>query len=243
MQAVLTDQCLIHLHLPRTGGTTLRKLLLPQLLKRISPDQVFLVDNGHEHDCLSGSFTKLVALAPQRRAKLRFISGHMPPTIIDLVPDPVAFTVMRCPVDRALSDYWYCYHTTENPAHAEARRLGPVDFCAMGCSQASNGQARYLSGAAFERVTPSDNDLLLRAQSTLRRLCYSGTFENFKETLEAIAVIAGVTSPNWSGNWNSAERIWPTPRLERTKIADLNRVDAVLYTAASQGQFNVSVGR
>lgn len=169
MEAAPPEACLVHLHLPRTGGTSLRKSLLPRLIAQVSPDRAFLVDMAPESGCAAGSFADLEALPSGRRERLRFVSGHMPPRILDLLPCAVAFTILRSPVDRALSDYWYCYHERTSSAHEAARRLGPAEFCAAGFSQAANGQARYLSGAAFDGTAPDESELFCRALATLKK--------------------------------------------------------------------------
>jgi hypothetical protein len=159
----------------------------------------------------------------------------MPSTVIDLIPNPVTLTILRSPVDRALSDYWYCYHETKSPAHAEARRLHPAAFCAAGFSQASNGQARYLSGSAFEGITLPEEELLQRALRVLERLDYIGTWENFRSTLEDVATFVGVSNLDASLRLNPAKRMLQTSCTDRMKIAAANRVDAALYTVATRG--------
>lgn len=235
------DACLVNLHLPRTGGTTLRQLLLPRLLKRIRPDQIFLVDMGPESDSRAGTFADLAALSHSQRAKLRFICGHMPPDVMDLVPKPVGFAVMRSPLDRALSLYWYCYHATDNPAHEAARQMGPAAFCTGGFGHASNGQARYLSGAAFESVVPPDDELLSRAQIVFDRLAYVGTWEAFPQTLNDIATLAGVPRLDAATRLNGAKRLRQATPEECAEILAYNRVDATLYAAALQRQAASSV--
>jgi hypothetical protein len=164
------DLCLVHLHLPRTGGTTLRHALLPLLLEQIRPDQIFLVDIGPEHSCRSGSLSDLRALPAQERNRLRFVTGHFPLSAIEYLPASVPFAVIRSPVDRALSDYWYSYHESANPAHSAARSMSAAAFCAAGFGHARNGQARYLSGMAFEEGSPDNEELYVQAQQALGKL-------------------------------------------------------------------------
>ncbi len=234
IRAVPADACLVYLHLPRTGGTTLRKLLLPRLLEQIPPDRAFLVDMPSEFECPAGSFAALEAMPWKWRKRLRFVAGHLPPRVLDLLPAPSAFTILRSPVDRALSDYWYCYHEPANPAHAAARALGPGEFCASGFSQASNGQARYLSGAVFEEGELREEDLFRRALNTLERLRYVGIFEAFRKAAADIGALSGVADFEAAERMNSAERMASVSAEERERIAACNRVDGALHDWAQR---------
>src|ERR1700728_4664633 len=142
------ESCIVLLHIPRTGGTTLRRLLLPRLLRRMQPEEIFLIDIGPEYGCRTGSFADLAALDPHVRGQLRFVTGHMSPAVADLVQQPLLATVVRDPVERALSDYWYSFHEPSNAAHAKARELSEVEYVARAYGQSRNGHARYLSGVA-----------------------------------------------------------------------------------------------
>ena len=127
----------------------------------------FSRDIGPERSCRAGSLSDLrrslgagaepVAVRYRTHAAFRY---RMPsPSLI--------FAVMRSPIDRALSDYWYCYHESADPAHSAARSMSAGAFRASGFSNGPNGQARYLSGAAFEGGTPEDEELYARAQRTM----------------------------------------------------------------------------
>lgn len=236
MRSASPRACLVHMHLPRTGGTALRRLLLPRLLERISPSRVFLVDMGPEYDCLTGSVADLEAMPRNSRRRLRFVAGHLPPRVLDLLPRPVPFTFLREPVERAVSEYWYCYHDPANPAHDAARRLGPADFFAAGFSNAGNAQARYLSGSAFEDGALSEEELLRRALNVLENLHYIGVFESYPQAIADVAALAGLPPPDAGTRWNSAERNFCVSDHERERIAACNRVDAALHSWARQGR-------
>lgn len=232
MGNVLAGACLVHLHLPRTGGTSLRRALLPRLVARMPPDRVFLVDMPPENGCSAGSFSELEALPPRERKRLRFVVGHLPPHVLEILPRFCAFTVLRSPVERALSDYWYCYHEPTNPAHEAARRLSPAEFCAAGYGQAANGQARYLSGVAFDGSAPTEARLFRRALTVLRKVHYVGLFEALPRAMADIAGLAGVARFGASERLNAAKRVAPVSAAERERIAFCNRVDQALHAWA-----------
>jgi hypothetical protein len=139
---------------------------------------------------------------------------------------------MRSPVDRALSDYWYCYHESANPAHFAARSMSAAAFCAAGFGQARNGQAKYLSGVAFEKGSPEDEELYVRAQQALGKLDYVGLFETFEQTLDDIADLAGVRKLDAAVRINVAERTVTPTAEELTILRAENRIDQALYETA-----------
>jgi hypothetical protein len=220
--------CLIHFHIPRTGGTTLRHLLLPALLERVSRDAIYLIDTGPEYGARSGSFQEFEALSARDRGRIRFVSGHVPLRIADLVPAPLMFTVVRDPVERALSDYWHCFHAADNSAHAMARRLSVAAFVAGGFGQAKNGHARYLSNIAFSGEQIDDDQLFARAMSGLQRMCYVGRYENLKETATTICDIAGLPRNAQLPHLQRAPRLAEVSPSDLQRIADGNRVDTAL---------------
>src|SRR5271165_3234705 len=150
------DRCLIHFHIPRTGGTWFRQSLIQHLLKLYNPAQIFFVGGCPEWNCASGSYQDLLSLSLRARSRLRLITGHMPIDVLDKFQDCYRVTVLRDPLERCISDYWYCYEEQKNPAHAAARTLSPAEFCLGGFGQARNGQARYLSGIVFSPAAIGD---------------------------------------------------------------------------------------
>ena len=113
-----------------------------------------------------------------------------------------------------------------------ARTLGPAEFCVAGFGQASNGQARYLSGAAFDGTAPTEEELFRRALAALERVHYVGIFEAFRQSVADVAALAGVAQFDPTDRMNSAERISPVSPADRERIAACNRVDAALHAWA-----------
>lgn len=223
------DHCIVHVHIPRTGGTTLRNWLLPRLLEHLSPAEIYLVDIGPEHGCRTGSIADLVALGERQRRRLRFVTGHVAPAVAELVGRPVLATLVRDPVERALSDYWYCFHEPSNPAHAKARELSELEFVARGFGQSRNGHARYLSGVAISGEQISDEALFARAKHGLDRMDYVGIFEQLDDAVDDLCELAGVERSGALPWLNEAARLRPASGHDRRLIAAHNWVDSALY--------------
>ena len=186
------DSCIVLVHIPRTGGTTLRRLLLPRLLRRMCPEEIFLIDIGPEYGCRTGSLADLAALDPHVRQELRFVTGHMSPAVADLVRRPLVATVVRDPVERALSDYWYTFHEPSNAAHPMAHEYSEVEYVARAFGQSRNGHARYLSGVAFSGEMMEDEVLFTRAKAGLDRVDYVGLFEQLDDVVDDLCTLAGL---------------------------------------------------
>lgn len=224
-------RCFIHFHIPRTCGTWLRQSLIAELVKTCEPDQIFFVDGGPEWGCSFGPYRDLLEMDEGKRSRLRFVAGHMPTSVLGLFDQPFSFTIMREPTDRALSDYWYSYHTVENPAHPFARRLSPAEYCRQGFGQARNGHARYLADVAISGEQLSDAELLRRGARTLAHLNLVGLYGHLAPFLSTLEETIG-TRISMSGERNEMARLRPPTDEELKVIRESNAVDYALYEIA-----------
>jgi hypothetical protein len=95
MQA-LRDRALFFLHLPKTAGTSLRELLSC----RFAPTDILAFLRSDSRELLS---RKLASVG-----RHRFVHGHMPYALVDRFERrPFVLTVLRDPVDRAVSAFHY----------------------------------------------------------------------------------------------------------------------------------------
>jgi hypothetical protein len=222
------ERCLIHFHIPRTGGTWLRQSLIQHLLKTRSPDQIFFVGGVPEWGCAFGTYQDLLSLSPEARSRLRLVTGHMPIGVLDLFQDAYSVTVMRDPLERSISDYWYCFRAEENPAHASARALSLVEFCIRGFSQARNGQARYLSGGVFSSETIEGDEMLRRAKTKLARFDLVGILDDICPFLNNLEML-GLRGMKTNGFSNKAARCRQLSAQEISTLKNANLIDYELY--------------
>ena len=222
---------LIHFHIPRTGGTWLRNCLLNHFYSVCNPDRIFVVEEDSEGNMTSMNYQKLESLNRRQRAFLRYVTGHMPIRILDLFDKAFSFTTLRHPVQRALSDYWYCYHTAENPAHRLARTLSPGDFCRLGYGQASNGIARYLSGAAYSDEPMEQSELRKKAMERLHQYDLVGLQEDLPSVLTALPIPYRQESTQ-PGRLNAAKRRKRPTVEDIEKITEYTLVDFEIYHCA-----------
>jgi hypothetical protein len=106
---------LVLLHIPKTAGTALRRALDPLF----APDElahIYLPPGGIP-------MTAFTALPEEQRAGLRFVAGHFPWGIHELLPRPVQYvTVLRDPVERVRSLY---DHLRARPLPGGRRAIDP----------------------------------------------------------------------------------------------------------------------
>lgn len=155
----------IHLHVPKTAGTSLNSLLEQHYPKA----QVL---NG-----VGGApLAKLAALPQQDRDALRLITGHAPYGIHELLSRPHLYLcLLRQPGPRLYSFYKYILRAKDHPMHnivakqtmsfgdflsfVDSRRNNRIEF--------DNGQLRRLAGAMTLYSLGREERLLPQAMSHL----------------------------------------------------------------------------
>ena len=195
------------------------------------PEQVFLVDLPNEYGFPFGSYAELENMDGRRRSRLRYVAGHMPIGVLDLFSNAFVFTALRDPVERALSDYWYCYHIAENPAHPFARQLSPGEFCRHGYVQAKNGIARYLSGAVYSDELMTDQEMRHKAIENLERFDLVGFQDDLQSLVKSLPIVdAGKIKMH--GDRNAMVRLSTLSDEDIAIIKECTAVDRELYERA-----------
>ena len=103
---------LVFIHLPKTGGSTLNGLLFGQFPR----EKVFhILDTSHCETFL--------AMSDEERDRFDCIIGHIPACIHNFISRPCRYIVLlRDPLERAISDYYYVLTSSAHPRHEEYTR-------------------------------------------------------------------------------------------------------------------------
>jgi hypothetical protein len=170
----------VFLHIGRTGGTTLGRILARGLPR----GSVYTVDSAR----VEGSLAELARMPEADLRRLRLVRGHASFGVHELLPPPVTYvTLVRDPVHRLLSHYHYVLTRPYHELHAEVTRRGLsfAGYVSSGISpELDNWQTRVLAGAVDLPIGACGPETLERAKANVEQwFAVAGPLERFDETL------------------------------------------------------------
>ena len=234
---------LVHLHIPKCGGTTVSRMLKSRMLAGAPwlARDLDLTLGLPSAGALEDRLTKLAALPEDKRQRVRSLEAHCGWGLQDRVPSPtLTFTYLRDPVRRVLS----VHHAVKRDGLVDASeslddfltRLAPP----RPAWHFDNGMVRYLAGADTDilDVPTGDvtNDHLELAWERLRSLPMFGLLERFDDSASMLLEKLG-----WSraihrrSNTMSASRGIDTLSADtRDLLQSRTNLDAQLYARAQE---------
>jgi hypothetical protein len=134
---------LIFIHIPKTAGSTLNKIIKSQFANK----SIFKVDGFKE----GKSIEELKKLDKKERNKIRCVMGHMNFGVHKYLPRSSNYiTVLRNPVDRLISLYYFILRQKQHPLHESivSNNLSLEDFVNSDLTSLGihNVQTRMLAG-------------------------------------------------------------------------------------------------
>jgi Galactose-3-O-sulfotransferase len=229
--AVLTDkpETIIFIHLPKCGGTTLNRLIEWEY----SPTQVFSIDPSF----FRWSYRKLLTCSKRRLARMKAFQGHMPFGLHRILPQTATYlTVLREPVDRGISEYYYALSRVVHPEHRSMRRLSLHQY--IQATPYTNVQTKLLagedSGYNFLSGDCTDETLQMAKRNLDEHFSVVGLTERFEETLALAKIRFGWKIDNYSSFNVTRERPKKeeVPRQVQSIIEERYRYDVELYRYA-----------
>lgn len=214
-------QALIFLHIPKTAGTTLNRIIEWQY----NPLSIFTIDPYR----IRATVERLEKLSEERRRRLQVVRGHMYYGAHEFLPQGATYiTMLREPVARLLSSYHFIRRRPLHPLHRKVttERVGVEDFIRL-TPHRQNLQCRLIAGvkgdgACDERTLDKAKENLVRSFGVV------GICERFEESL---VLIAG--NFNWEIPFYENRKVSKTrPRLEPSEvemIREHNQLDLELY--------------
>jgi Sulfotransferase family len=220
----------VFVHLPKTAGTSFHNALRESLGQGgVSPSFI------------------ATRMTPAEAAKLdRFtvISGHISfDDVKRYFPDRVILTIIRDPVDRCLSWYYFARKPTTrafSPDFAAAKQHGIEEFFALdyrvSYRNVYNRQVRQLGGHVLD-VDADVARAFENAKEVVRSAAWVGRQENLNADIERLKLefpeLAGLAIPtlNTTNERKSASDLDPA-LIER--IRSLNKFDVDLYSYAAR---------
>jgi hypothetical protein len=216
---------LIFLHAPKTGGTTMMRII-----ERQYPAGSVL----GRYDSSDGA--ELANLPPDELERLRAVGGHFRFGAHDFIArDTVYVTMLRDPVARVISHYHFVRQRPEHDQYQAATALSLRDFVrSSGSAEPNNDQTRLLAGGMSDDH-PTPDDMLAAARRNLRDgVAVVGLTEEFDRSLLLMRREFGWDRPFYLRENVTRGRAHRGVISAETRrmIEDFNALDRALYEEA-----------
>ncbi len=226
--AANSAEALIFLHVPKSAGTTLNRLIEWEY----SLFDIFSVDPFF----YKWSSAHLWQLSERRLKTFRVFKGHMLFGLHRILPQPATYTtVLRDPIDRVISAFYFMRNYRLHPKYRKFRRENWTleDFARR--SPRDNVQCKILAGAEYEEPCTPEISVTAK-ENLLRYFSVVGLSERFEESLALMKVRFGWKLESYSSfnitRTRPKKRDLPQSTLDL--IAERNRFDIELYECASK---------
>lgn len=231
---------LIYLHIQKTAGITVQRLLRRKMGRSIPARAMGLfVGQSQGVDTLSALKAK--------RFSDRYFVGHICYGVHKHLPTPNYYAAfLRDPVDRLISLYKYSNSNPTAYYHAYAKDRSIEEFLLdSGLMELDNGMTRFIAGSdsdLFINRTPIGNcgeDLLEKAKENIRNSFVTvGITERFDESILVLAKILGWRNAYYfsrnrasAGDGEHHKRGLASDQLRQT-LEEKNSLDRRLYSFA-----------
>jgi hypothetical protein len=224
---------LIFIHLPKAGGTTLMGAIIAR----------YRAGRGFRFTGLQSRTEEFKALPPEERAKFDIVHGHVHFGIHKWLPDPAIYaTMLRDPVDRIISHYYFVKASPEHYLHdlLQSHRWSLEQYATEGVNwETDNDQVRWLTEAEHSQVPLGQvsRSLLEEAKWNLQNAMTAfGLVERFDESLECFRRSFGWPDLTCERvkNVNTERPRSPLPQRTIDAIRRTNRWDVELYEFACE---------
>lgn len=225
----MSYRSVLFLHIPKTGGTTIRSVIARQYRDH---------ENYEIVNPINESIIEFRQAPAATRLSYRILQGHMSFGLHEFMSDDFAYvTMLREPLRRAVSDYGFVSTNTLHPLYERVKELSFSEYLTSSMtSQLENGQTRLLAGdcEADNLGIPTVNPLteldFERAELNLQKhFPVVGVLERFDESLMLMRRALG----------------WQLPFYVRQNVTErgakphLSTED--LQTAQSQNKFDLAI--
>lgn len=217
----MANKALIFLHIPKTAGTTLNRIIEWQY----SPAAIFTVDPHR----FRATVERFHNFSEARRRSYQVVRGHLFYGIHEYLPQESTYiTMLREPVSRMISSYYFALRRPLHPLHAKLKREGlPVQEFIRLTPQHQNLQCRSIAGLG--RAGTCDESTLETAKQNLQRsFSVVGLSEQFEDSLLLMMAEFGWKVPFYASRKVAKSRPKPDEGLSEF-IREHNRLDLALY--------------
>jgi len=228
MTGAAADEAVIFLHVPKAAGSTLNRLIECEypLFEMYSIDPVFY----------RWSWRHLQRLSKKRLGKIRIFKGHMLFGLHAILPQPTTYiTVLREPVDRVLSSFYFMRSYKLHPLYWKFKRENWTleDFVRR--SPRDNVQCKILAGVEYAKPFTAEIYEIAK-ENLLRYFSVVGLSERFEESLALMKLRFGWKLQRYSSFNVSRTRLKKADVSSSTLelIEEKNSFDISLYEYAAK---------
>ena len=226
------EEKILFLHIPKTGGTTLRHIFEKQY-PELGAEERYTVRSRRE----SARFSDL---SEDRRRRIKLLIGHFPYGMHRHFSGQCKYvTFLRDPIKRVLSSYYFCKWDVNNDQHRLINEtgLGPVDFICSGAHPwLQNGQVKLIAGID-DLHAPVDETIYRQALDNIDDdfLC-TGVLERFDESLICMKHALGWSFPFYEARNITPKQVQGDSLTEEdiARLNEVNRFDLMLYEAVNE---------
>ncbi len=227
----------IHLHIPKTGGTTLRDIIQRQYRS----EKILMIPKLEESE------TILKEVSTSQINQLKLIQGHLKYGIHNHFHRRAKyFALIRDPINRVLSTYYYVLSQKNNPQNLSTsnNQMTIYDFVQSGVNPfLINGQTQLISGKTGDIDNPiieSEELFSLAKENIENDFLFLGITEMFDETILILKNMLGWHMPYYS----IANRTKKKPNYDAVNptiisfIKEHNQLDIKLYNITKTSLLN-----
>lgn len=171
-------------HVPKCGGTTVNNYLK----SHYSKDKVFVINGARPFD----SIKYFISLPKEERYSYDLVCGHGAYKLKDYVhPRAIRFTILRDPVDRIISHYYYVLRSPKHYLYDEIvkKKMSLMDYITSNVSNElrNNFVCRFL-GKSPKNVEKDADKAVIDAYNVLKNdYAAVGIIEDFNQTMDLFA--------------------------------------------------------
>jgi hypothetical protein len=164
------DRALIFIHIPKTAGSTLRPIM----------DRHYPRHSICKLDFLPRDLDAFMQTPADTRSRIRVLQGHFPYGLHEQLSVPADYlTLIREPVDRIISMYYWIRGNEQHVLHRMVRSMSLEDFAGSGFDIATNHQTSLISGLKSDQP----GALAVARDHLQNRIAAFGLNERFDESL------------------------------------------------------------
>ena len=227
----------IHLHIPKTGGTTLRDIIQRQY----RAEKILMIPKLKESENI------IKEISASNINQLKLIQGHLKYGIHNHFHRRAKyFAIIRDPINRVLSTYYYVLSQKNNPQNLSTsnNQMTIYDFVQSGVNPfLINGQTQLISGKTGDIDNPiieSEELFSLAKENIENDFLFLGITEMFDETILILKNMLGWHMPYYS----IANRTKKKPNYDAVNptiisfIKEHNQLDIKLYNITKTSLLN-----